>query len=170
MTVHAPTDVRAITIPTERGGCGQPHEADANLGPGEHFAVNCPDCEPVIMGLGHGWAGDPLGVSLTPDERAHLATLDDQAKAHQAKTWSDPDAVGKAIASALANAGPRPGSLLDQIRAEAAALDDAGKAELAAALGLIPAPAPADEPPAAETPAKKAAPAKKTTPPQTHGA
>jgi hypothetical protein len=177
MTLHAPTDVRSISIPTDRGGCGEPHKLAGDPAEGEHLTVDCGPCEAVISTMGHGWAADPLQVALTPDERARFDALSDQAKTRQASTWADPQAIGNAVAQALATAGGQ-GSLLDQIRA----MPDEHRAMLAALL-QVPAPvAPAgggtapDTDPAAEAtpsadaalakPTKRAA-AKKTTTPAT---
>lgn len=159
MTLYAPTDVRAVTVPADRGGCGQPHTAPDDLPKGEHMAVDCPLCEPYLNTLGgHGWAPDPLHCALTPDERRQLDALDDQAKANRARTWSDPDAIGKALAAALNQHTAPQGGMLAQLRAEAAQLDEAGRAELAALLGLT-TPAPAAAEPAAEPEPEPPAPA-----------
>jgi len=173
MTLYAPSDVRAILVPQERGGCGQPHEA-GTLAEGEHFAITCPECEAHVNTLGHGWAPDPLQVAMTPDERAQFEALSKQAQARQATTWADPDAIGKAVATAL-GVQAQPTSLLDQLRA----LSPDDKAALAGILGLTPPaekgdkpaaviePAPAEEQadkPAA-APVKKAPPKKAATPP-----
>jgi hypothetical protein len=154
MTAYAPSDVRSITVPQ---GCGQPHEA-GDLAEGERFAVDCPECESFILTMtGHGWAADPLQVDLTPDERRANEALERNAKARQATTWSDPAAIGNAVAQALgvaqAQAAP---SLLDQIRA----MSDEDKAALAGLLGYETPVQPAEKPAAAPA-AKKAAPAKK---------
>lgn len=155
MTLYAPSDVRAITVPTDLGGCGHPHTAPDDLPEGELFALDCVPCEQFVNTLRHGWAPDPLNVGLTTDERRRQEALSDQAKARQASTWADPDAIGKAVASALSTHAPRPGGILDALRAEAASLDETGKAELAALLGLT-APAPADPPAAVAEPATPA--------------
>lgn len=69
MTVYAPSDVRAVSM---AGGCGEGHTA-GDLPAGRRFAVNCPDCEPLLTAnTSLGWASTPDGVALTPDERAEL--------------------------------------------------------------------------------------------------
>lgn len=153
MTAYAPSDVRSITVPH---GCGQPHEA-GDLAEGERFAVDCAECEPHILAMaGHGWAMHPLQVDPTPDERRASEALERNAKAQQASTWSDPQAIGNAVAAALGVAAQQSApSLLEQIKA----MNAEEKAALAGLLGFTaPAETPAETKPA---PAKKATPAKK---------
>ena|SRR5262245_25329262 len=70
MTVYAPSDVRSITVPA---GCGQPHAA-GDLADGERFTVDCPACEPKILGMRTGWAQAAGDVAKTPDEIAAAAS------------------------------------------------------------------------------------------------
>jgi hypothetical protein len=156
MTAYAPSDVRSITIPA---GCGQSHDA-GDLAEGERFTVDCAECEPHILALaGHGWASNPLQVALTPDERTALEALERNAKAQQATTWSDPKAIGNAMAQALGTFGPAPAapSLLEQIKA----LNAEEKAALVGLLTETPA-EPAEK--AAAVPAAKATKAAKAAP------
>jgi hypothetical protein len=64
--IYAPTGTTGITV----GATGHAHQAERELGAGEHFAVDCPTCEPLILGTKTGWASDVTSVALTPDERA----------------------------------------------------------------------------------------------------
>lgn len=68
MTAYAPSDVAAITIPVDKGGCGKCHTVEGD----GRMTVDCPACQSIVLGQmpGHGWAGDPASVMLTPDERA----------------------------------------------------------------------------------------------------
>ncbi len=145
MTVYAPSDVRSITVPA---GCGQPHEA-GELADGERFALDCAECEPHVLALkDHGWARDPLQVALTPDERQRFEALEANAKAQQATTWSDPRAIGNAVAEALGVARGLNVSLLDQIKA----MSGEDKAALAGLLYPTPE-TPVEQPETAEKPA-----------------
>lgn len=67
MTVYAPTGTTSINVST---GCGREHSAARELGPGEHFKVECASCEPHILATKTGWSADLSTVALTPDERA----------------------------------------------------------------------------------------------------
>lgn len=67
MTVYAPTGTTSINVST---GCGREHSAVRELGPGEHFKVECASCEPHILATKTGWSADLSTVALTPDERA----------------------------------------------------------------------------------------------------
>lgn len=66
MTVYAPTGTTGISV----GPTGHAHETGRELGPGEHFKVDCADCEPHILATKTGWSPDLSAVALTPDERA----------------------------------------------------------------------------------------------------
>lgn len=155
MTTYAPSDVRSITIPA---GCGQSHDA-GELAEGERFAVDCAECEPYILALkDHGWSTDPLQVAMTPDERTAFEALERNAKAQQASTWSDPRAIGNAVAQALGVAQQQQApSLLEQIKA----MTGEDKAALATLLGFIAPETPAETEP--EKPAAKPAKATKAT-------
>lgn len=77
MTLHAPTDVRSITVP---GGCGHPHDA-GDLADGERMSIDCPPCEAVIGKTpSMGWGTHPHHATLTCDERAEAARVADQAQ------------------------------------------------------------------------------------------
>lgn len=156
MTVWAPSDVRSITIPTHKGGCGQSHEA-GELAPGEHFSVTCPGCEPAIIGLRHGWAYQESGVHLTPDEIGEVERQEADAKRQQNRTWGDPNAVGRALAEALAKNTPAGQS--PNVLGLVAAMSPDERAALRELLGpapVVPPAAPAVEAPPAAKPARKA--------------
>jgi len=116
MTIYAPTDVRAITVPA---GCGVPHEAPA-LAEGAKWALNCPPCEGPIIAMRTGWAHTPAGVALTPDEIGVAEQEEASAARNRNRTWGDPTAVGQALAQALTTVSPAAAStpsLLEQIAA-----------------------------------------------------
>jgi hypothetical protein len=129
MTVYAPTDVQSITIPTDRGGCGQSHEA-GELAPGRRFSIDCPACEPLIVGLRTGWAATPIGVHLTPDEIAEDEAAEALAIRERNRTWAQRGPAG-------GQDGPaRTPSMLELFAAASA--DE--RAALAAMLNAQPAP------------------------------
>ena len=161
MTVYAPSDVQSVTVPH---GCGTTHTRPDELHDDERFGIDCEQCEPLILAQRHGWANNPLHVEMTPDERAAYEALDAKAKAQQAMTWSDPNAIGEAVAKALGAQAAPPGNLLAQIRA----LSDDDKQALAGLLRLDVAP-PASADDALTKPPKKATGAKASTPPAPAG-
>lgn len=165
MTVYAPTDVTSVNIPAERGGCGQSHDA-GTLAPGESFVIDCPQCEPHIVGARLGFAHDPIAVALTCDELREVEAAEQSARVEQNRTWSSP---AKLRAALFGDQQPaKQPSLLEQIQA----LGAEDRAVLAAILN----PAPAADTKgdddgssgkaSAEKPAvaKAGTPAKKTTP------
>lgn len=83
MTVHAPSDVRAVTVPEHFGGCGTAHQA-GDLQPGERWALECQPCETALTSAplnSHGWASQVDKVSLTPDERQLLTSQEKEGSA-----------------------------------------------------------------------------------------
>lgn len=172
MTMYAPSDVRAVSVPTHLGGCGEPHEAPY-LGPGSRWELECPLCEaalgkpPLVQ---HGWANRNEDVSLTPDERR---TLETQSKEGSAATAMLVKQLGNDLAAAL-RGGPlqtAPAALTeDQVLSALKSLPNDALAELLKTAGLAPeAPVPdgADTAPVAPSvePTKKAsAPARRAAP------
>lgn len=119
MTVHAPSDVRAITVPAERGGCGTSHEA-GELADGDRFSIDCPACEAVIAAMRTGWAQQPHAVALTPDEIGVAQAAESQAARARNRTWGDASELAKAFASAIQGGMSTPSaapSLLEQVAA-----------------------------------------------------
>lgn len=171
MTVHAPTDFTSITIPQERGGCGQSHEAEQTP-EGQPSKITCEKCEPHIIAARLGFSHDPISVALTCDELGAVEAAERSASREQNKTMASllPMIRAQFLSQQSAvPAVPAP-SLLEQIQA----LGAEDRAALAAM--LTPAPAadaqsaegddkPADKSAADKPPAAKSAPAKKTTPP-----
>ncbi len=149
MTVHAPTDVLSITIPTDRGGCGRSHELPDPAGGGPR-TVDCPACEPHIIASRTGWAHDPIAVALTCDEIAQVEAAERDAKVEQNRTWSNPARLREALFGNQPTAAAP--SLLEQIAALSAE-------ERAALAGMLTAQTPEPEPEAAPV-------VKKTTPPR----
>jgi len=112
MTVYAPSDVRAITVPIQFGGCGEPH-VSAELAEGERWALDCESCGQALTRpplSSHGWAHSIDKVALTPDERRLLET---QEKEGSAATALMVRQLGDTLAAAvrqgyLGHAAPAP--------------------------------------------------------------
>lgn len=134
MTVYAPSDVRSITVPTDRGGCGMPHELTGEPADGERFSVNCPACEPHIIAARIGWAHTPHGVHLTPDEIAQVEAEEARAKREQNRTWGSPEALGSAFAAAMSAKMGTPAASAPTLMEQIAALSPEERAALGAML------------------------------------
>lgn len=161
MTVHAPSDITAITIPAERGGCGEPHELGEPTA-GVPRTLDCAACEPHIIASRTGWAHDPIAVALTCDEIAQVEAAERTARVEQNKTWTNPSALRNALFGDQPAQAP---SLFAQI----AALSQEERSALAAMLGAgtppsVEAPTVTDPEPVAATPSARKS-AKKTAPP-----
>lgn len=163
MTVYAPSDVNAISVPVDRGGCGQQH-GGGERAKGELLAVDCEQCAPVLLSMnGHGWASDPMHVALTPDERREAEATATKAQMEQHKTWSSPHAFAAFMQAAgfqgpgVADGGEAASALLAEMQAMRQTMEQ--QAERIAQLETGPT-APAAAPaPAKKATAKKAAPA-----------
>jgi hypothetical protein len=71
MTVHARSDVSAVTISPESGGCGAVHSRPVTEGaPVKLWSLTCPSCEDVLRG-DSSWSGTISGIPETPDEKAY---------------------------------------------------------------------------------------------------
>ena len=71
MTVHARSDVSAVTISPEHGGCGVVHSRPVFEGaPVKLWSLTCPTCEDVLRSDPH-WSGTISGIPETPDEKAY---------------------------------------------------------------------------------------------------
>lgn len=169
MTVYAPSDVAAIAVSPDQGGCGQQH-GGGERAPGELLAVTCPQCEPVILSMrGHGWASDPMHVALTPDEQRAADATASKAQMEQQKTWSSPHAFAAFLQAAgfqapgMADGGEAATAMLAQMQAMQAQINELRAERDAAVAHQAPAPVPAASEPAATPAAKKAA-AKKAAP------
>jgi hypothetical protein len=126
MTVHAPTDIRSVTIPEHRGGCGQPHE-NPDLGDGEHLIIDCPACEPVLLAMkGHGYANDPLHVGLTCDERAAAEAIREKNQVAQERmvaSMASPEGFAQFMrAAGIAAAVGQPAAVPPEVMEEMAAM------------------------------------------------
>ncbi len=100
MTVHAPSDVRSITVPEHFGGCGAEHSA-GELEPGQRMSIDCPPCELALTSpplSAHGWSSREDGVALTPDERQ---LLESQEKEGSAATALMVKQLGESLAQAV---------------------------------------------------------------------
>ena len=115
MSVFLPTDHLSITVPVERGGCGEPHDG----GPaGERGEVVCEKCEPIILAMKTGAAVTPEGVALTPDEIAETERAERDADRRRNRTWGDPSSLAAEFAKITGSQAPAEApSLLAQIAA-----------------------------------------------------
>lgn len=71
MTVYARSDVAAVSISVDHGGCGEVHSRPVIDGaPVKLWSLTChAGCEDVLRGDAH-WAGTPHTIPETPDETA----------------------------------------------------------------------------------------------------
>lgn len=129
MTVYAPSDVRSISVPTHRGGCGLVHDA-GDLADGQRFAVDCPGCEPAIIATRTGWAHTPEGVCLTPDEIGVADAEAAKAQRESNRTWANP----AAMFALMKSAGSQPPAEVPSLLAQIAALSPEERAVLGAML------------------------------------
>lgn len=113
MTVYARSDVAAVTISPEHGGCGQVHSRPVVAGaPARLWGLQCEGgCEDVLRNDSH-WAGTPHTVPETPDETAirldaekknqvELQVGNAHALAELAKLGELPTAMAQALAAAF---------------------------------------------------------------------
>lgn len=71
MTVHARSDLSAITISPAHGGCGEVHSRPVNQGaPAKLWSLTCSACEDVLR-KDSNWSGTISGIPETPDEKAY---------------------------------------------------------------------------------------------------
>jgi hypothetical protein len=73
MTVYAPADHHAVTVPAdeEHGGCGKPHvrDLDENGRPVAIWSVSCPACEQWLLTHDDRWVRDVADIKPTYDEQ-----------------------------------------------------------------------------------------------------
>lgn len=68
MTIHARSDVAAVTISPAHGGCGDLHSRPVRDGaPVKLWSLDCPSCEDVLRKDSH-WSPTISGIPETPDE------------------------------------------------------------------------------------------------------
>lgn len=84
MPVHARSDVSAVTISPEHGGCGQVHSRPVDQGaPVKLWSLTCSDgCEDVLRNDAH-WSGTISGIPETPDEKSYREDQEIKGKADQ---------------------------------------------------------------------------------------
>jgi hypothetical protein len=76
MTIHARSDVAAVTISPTHGGCGELHSRPVDKGaPVKLWSLTCPSCEDILRKDSH-WSGTVSGVPETPDEKAYREDQD----------------------------------------------------------------------------------------------
>lgn len=83
MTVHARSDVSAVTISPESGGCGQVHGRPVHQGaPVKLWSLTCPMCETHLINDPH-WSRTITGIPETPDEKAYREDQETKGKLDQ---------------------------------------------------------------------------------------
>lgn len=113
MTVYARSDIAAVNISTDHGGCGVTHSRPAPGGiPAKIWALTCSEgCENVLRSDSH-WAGTAHTIPETPDEVAirndaekknqvELHMSNAHALAELAKLGELPTAMAQALAAAF---------------------------------------------------------------------
>lgn len=113
MTVYARSDVAAVNISANHGGCGETHSRPVVAGaPAKLWGLSCSGgCEDVLRNDSH-WAGTPHTVPETPDEVAirqdvekknqiELQVGNAHALAELAKLGELPTAMAAALAAAF---------------------------------------------------------------------
>lgn len=71
MTMHARSDVSAVTISPASGGCGELHGRPVNQGaPVKLWTLSCEPCETQLINDPH-WSRTISGIPETPDEKAY---------------------------------------------------------------------------------------------------
>lgn len=130
-----------VTVPRERGGCGNCHEVA--VGDDGRAYIDCGQCAPVLIASHYGWSATPHGVPLTTDQIADRELADRDAKDHQNEIL---EAMTRAIVGQMAGfqAVQQQPSLHDQLTAMTAEERTAlfasfGPAELPAAREAAPA-------------------------------
>ena len=83
MTVHARSDLNAVTISPEIGGCGQLHSRPVHQGaPVKLWSLTCAPCELILKGDAH-WSGTISGIPETPDEKSEREDMENRGKLDQ---------------------------------------------------------------------------------------
>lgn len=106
MTVHSRSDVVAVTISPDHGGCGQVHSRPVDKGaPAKLWSLTCPLCEDVLR-KDSNWSGTISGIPETPDEKAYREDQELKGKIDQqnqtAEALSKLSSLGD-LPSAIAN-------------------------------------------------------------------
>jgi hypothetical protein len=126
MTVYAPTGTSSINVSL---GCGNAHAPERELGPGEHFSVSCPACEPHILATKTGWSSDLSSVALTPDERA---AYEAQEKVGQRAQAIAARALAERLGDVMRGADTAPPAPVDPVQDVIAKLSALNNDQLAA--------------------------------------
>lgn len=104
MTMHARSDVAAVTISPEHGGCGSFHSRPVHEGaPVKLWSLDCPPCEDVLRKDSH-WSPTISGIPETPDEKEYRE--DQELKGHRDQQNQTADALAK-----LATLGDLPAAI-----------------------------------------------------------
>lgn len=117
MSVHARSDVSAVTISPAHGGCGDVHSRPVvNGAPAKLWTLTCVQCEDHLRNDPH-WSGTISGIPETPDEKQYRedqevkGKLDQQNQTAEALAklsgLGDLPAMLAKLAEAFSNGEPR---------------------------------------------------------------
>jgi hypothetical protein len=137
-----------VRVSVDRGGCGQAHHVslDGNGRP----VITCPQCAPALIAGHYGWANNPSGVPMTPDEKGEVEIAEREGQvAMRMAMKAMGSAVAQQVQGILPAAQPQSALTASALVAQLAAMPAAERAQIAALLQ-------GDAPPAVEA-AKPAA-------------
>jgi hypothetical protein len=106
MAIHARSDVAAVTISPEHGGCGEIHSRPVvNGAPVKLWSLSCGQCETHLRQTNHPhWSATLSGIPETPDEQAYREDREKKGMADQQQQTAD--AIAK-----LASLGDLPAAI-----------------------------------------------------------
>ena len=106
MTIHSRSDVAAVTISPEHGGCGDLHSRPVRNGaPVKLWSLDCEACEEVLRKDSHPhWSPTISGIPETPDEKEYRE--DQEVKGQRDQHNQTADALAK-----LATLGDLPAAI-----------------------------------------------------------
>lgn len=85
MALHARSDLAAVTISPEHGGCGDLHSRPVDKGaPVKLWTLDCPLCEVALKKINDPhWSGTISGIPETPDEKQYREDQELKGKSDQ---------------------------------------------------------------------------------------
>jgi hypothetical protein len=119
MTVYARSDIAAVSISTDHGGCGTVHSRPAPGGiPVKIWGLTCHGgCEDTLRADSH-WAGTPHTVPETPDETAIRLDVEKRGQVEQQTSMATAlndlaklGALPSVLAQLMSHLGPNTGAV-----------------------------------------------------------
>jgi hypothetical protein len=129
LTAYARSDIDAVKVSPDHGGCGQVHERPEGA---EVFFVEDGCAEWLIANQGDQWAMNPATIPLTPDEETALAG-DEQNRAATLAARGAGLQVGAAVAAAAQSATDRNAGLINNVLDRLDVVEQAREADRVAA-------------------------------------